>query len=85
MSNLVPFNQAPVPAYFSGLPADVSNIAPKITIPALSFRGKAWRISLDDNETLITNKEGEPSTSVSVIILDQIKERTWIAHVNTGV
>lgn len=76
MSNLIPFGQGQVPAHFAAIPAEDSNIATKLTIPALSFRGKAWRIVLDDNETLITNKEGEPSTTVSVIILDQIKKRS---------
>ena len=56
MSNLVPFAQAAVPAFFAGAfaPED-SNITAVVPLPALSFRGKAWRISLDGQETLITN------------------------------
>jgi len=77
MSNLVPFAQAAVPAFFAGaFSPDESNITSVVPLPALSFRGKAWRISLEGQETLITNKEGEPSSTVSVIVLDQIKKRS---------
>lgn len=77
MTNMVPFAQAAVPTFFAGAfaPED-SNISAANPIPALSFRGKAWRISLDGQETLITNREGEPSSSVSVIVLDQIMRRS---------
>lgn len=77
MTNMIPFVAGQVPAHIaSAFAADESNIAPKITIPSLSFRGKSWRIVLDDQETLVTNKDGEPSTIVSVFILDQIKRRS---------
>ena len=81
MSNLVPFAQAAVPSFFAGAfsPED-SNITAVVPLPALSFRGKAWRISLDGQETLITNKEGEPSSTVSVIVLDQIKKRSRVFY-----
>ena len=81
MSNPVPFAQASVPSFFSGAFApEESNIVAVIPTPALSFRGKAWRIMLDGQETLITNKEGEPSTVVSLVILDQIKNRSRIFY-----
>lgn len=81
MSNLVPFAQAPVPAFFAGAfaPED-SNIISAAPLPTLSFRGKAWRISVDGQETLITNKEGDPSSSVTVIILDQLKKRSRVFY-----
>ena len=42
MSNIIPFGQGQVPAYVNSFfGEDESNIAPKLTIPALSFRGKA--------------------------------------------
>lgn len=81
MSNIIPFGQGQVPAYVNSFfGEDESNIAPKLTIPALSFRGKAWRIVLDDQETLVTNRDGEPSTVVSLIILDQIKKNSRVFY-----
>jgi len=81
MTNMVPFAQAAVPTFFAGAfaPED-SNIQTVAPLPALSFRGKAWRISLDGQETLITNKEGEPSSSVSVVVLDQIMKRSRVFY-----
>src|SRR5574343_375905 len=60
MTNMVPFAQAAVPTFFAGAfaPED-SNIQTVAPLPALSFRGKAWRIWLAGPETLIPNKAGE--------------------------
>lgn len=81
MSNLVPFTQATVPAYVSQIfSPEESNIGGAVSLPTLSFRGKAWRISVDDQETLLTNKEGEPSTTVSVVVLDQVKARSRVYY-----
>jgi hypothetical protein len=81
MSNLVPFGQGQVPSYVAQYFApEESNIAAKLTVPALSFRGKAWRIVLDDQETLVTDKAGDPVASVSVIILDQIKKNSRVFY-----
>ena len=81
MSNLVPFGQGQVPSYVANYFApEESNIASKLSVPALSFRGKAWRIVLDDQETLVTDKAGDPVASVSVIILDQIKKNSRVFY-----
>lgn len=77
MSNLVPFAQSAVPAFFAGaFAAEDTNIVTATPTPALSFRGKTWRIAMDGQETIITNKDGDPSAMVSVVILDQVKRRS---------
>ena len=81
MSNVIPFAQAPVPAYVSAFftPED-SNVTAKQTIPGLSFRGKNFRISLDGEETLITNREGDPVTTIPVVVLDQVPNRSRVFY-----
>lgn len=77
MSNIIPFGQGTVPAYVSSFfTDDDSNIAAKMTIPALSFRGKVWRIVLDDKEDVVTDREGNPAPTIKVVILDQIKKNS---------
>lgn len=80
MSELVPFAQAPVPAYFAQLPPDQVNIGPKDTVPSLSFRGKTWRMIVDGDETVVMNSSGEPVTSVDVVLLDYIKKRSRVFY-----
>lgn len=79
-NQVVPFAQAAVPAYFTAAAPEDSNIAPKETIPALSFRGKVWRLSKDGEENTIMNKDNEPAPTVSVVILDYIKPRSRVFY-----
>ena len=79
-NQVVPFAQASVPAYFTNAAPEDSNIAPKDSIPALSYRGKVWRLVKDDEENTIMNKDNEPAPTVSVVILDYIKPRSRVFY-----
>lgn len=79
MSNLVPFEQAPVPAYFSNLPDD-SNLGGAAGPPSLSIRGKVWRVVVEGEETPILDQDGNPSPMVSLIVLDQLRNRSRVFY-----
>ena len=79
-TQVVPFSQSQVPAHFAALPPEDSNIAAKEQIRALSFRGKVWRLAMDGEEHTIMNKDNEPATTASVVVLDYIKPRSRIFY-----
>lgn len=67
--------QAGLPAYLADINA-TGNIEPRANIPTLSFRGKVFRIGLEGTEMVVKNAEGDPATSVEIIILDYNKARS---------
>ena len=76
MSNLVPFSdQASVPDHiarqFGGSLAnnDLSNGVGGGGFPVVSYKGKVWHVVKGDERTLVTNAEGEPRSSLDVVIL----------------
>lgn len=80
-SNIIPFNSgSDVPAHLAALFGDDSNIAARISIDQLSYRGKVWRRIVDGEETTLTkvDSEGEtvPVPVVSLIVLDHNKGRS---------
>jgi hypothetical protein len=81
MSNLIPFEQAAVPAHIQAAFGEQSNIPEKQTIPQLSFRGKVWRIVINNEETPLMRKDpdsGEsiPASVIPLVILDFTKARS---------
>lgn len=45
-------------------------------IPALTFRGKVWKVVLNGEESPLVNKEGDPISTVRVIILNHNPNRS---------
>lgn len=79
MSALIPFDQSgnQLPAHIGAFMSDEeSNIAPKNTIPQLSFRGKVWRTVLEGEEKTVCGQDGEPRTVIKVVILNQNAARS---------
>lgn len=80
-TQLVPFSQASVPAYFVDAPEE-TNIVVRDPIASLSFRGKVWRATKADGiEVTQLNKEGDPATSIAVVLLDHIKTRSRVFYI----
>jgi hypothetical protein len=87
MSNIIPFDHAGaqgagnLPAHLAEVFGDEGNIAPRVTIDQLSYRGKVWRRIVKGEETELTRiaqdtGEIEPLPIVQVIILDHNKQRS---------
>lgn len=66
-------SSAGLPAHISSAFSDMpTNIKPKDSIPSLSFRGKAWRMKIEGEETLLTrvvDGDAVPIPSIQVIVL----------------
>jgi hypothetical protein len=71
---------AVAPAYADAFFREEGNVAAKVTIPSLSFKGKVWRVSLDGSETVLTRKnqdgEDEPTPIVKMVVLNFLKSRS---------
>lgn len=87
MSNIIPFDHAgaggalALPEHLANVFGDEGNIAPRVSINQLSYRGKVWRRVVKGEETQLTrvnNETGEvePLPIVSVVILDHNKQRS---------
>lgn len=79
MSNLIPFNAAPVAAGQLAVPAhilaaqqeDESNISAGQSLPQLRFKGKTWSVDMGGENTVLTQSDGEtPVSMVKVVIVD---------------
>lgn len=83
-SNIIPFSatgDSNLPAHLANVFGDEGNIAPRVTINQLSYRGKVWRRVVAGEEVQLTRPsadtgEQEPIPIVSVIILDHNKNRS---------
>jgi hypothetical protein len=81
-TNIIPFSAAgkDVPEHIAYVFGEDSNIAPRISIDQLSYRGKVWRRIVGGEETQLTrpNADGdtEPVPIVSVVVLDHNKGRS---------
>jgi hypothetical protein len=55
------------------------NLAPKATVPSLSYKGKVWAITLNGEETKLEKKNAdgdtEPLSVMRVVLLDYAKRR----------
>jgi len=66
----------------AGMPAHLvdineqSNIEIRDIVDTLSFRGKVWRINRGGIETIARNKEGEPVSTLQMVVLDYNKSRS---------
>ena len=77
-TQIVSFYQSKnIPAHIQqAIEEGVENIAPKLNVPQLSFRGKVWRTVIDGEETPLMNAEDEPVSTVHVVVLDHNKARS---------
>lgn len=66
----------PVPAHLAEFAEMDTNIVTRERVPQLSFRGKTWRVIEEGNETIVTNKAGDPAAVVAGIIVDYNKSRS---------
>ena len=85
MSNAMTlFNgEAQMPAAIAAAFGDQENIIPRESTPALTFRGKTWRIRLDGKETVLTREvDGEsfPIQSVQVVVLNMNPKRNRVMY-----
>jgi len=83
MSNeLIPFEAGStgVPAHLASVWGEESNIASRVSINTMSYRGKIWRLIVDGEETKQTriNAEGdrEDVAIIEVVVLDHNKGRS---------
>jgi len=76
-TQIVPFGESKqLPAHIAKFVEGESNIAPRISVPQLSFRGKVWRTVIDGVEKNLMNKDDEPVSTVHVVVLDHNKARS---------
>lgn len=74
------FNSPDLPAHIAEGFAGNENVLPRDTTPALTFRGKTWRLRQGGDEVVLTrlNSEGEkePAPMVKVVILNMNQKRS---------
>lgn len=68
-----------VPSYVDDMFGDDKNITDRVTVPALSYEGKVWTMSVNGEKTKVTkrNDDGdmEPVSTMRVVVLDYAKRR----------
>ena len=73
MSNIVKFEQAAVPAHLAALFPVANDLSANVGgggFPVLSLKGKVWTVVRGkDDRTVITNDEGDPRSSIEVVIV----------------
>lgn len=71
--------QLAVPSHVADLFGDEKNITDRVTVPALSYEGKVWTMSVNGEKTKLTKRnedgEQEPVSTMRVVILDYAKRR----------
>lgn len=79
MSNELTLSGGKLPDYIQAFSDEEGNIAPRETVPSLSFGGKVWAISVNGQKGPLTkvDDDGErvPVAVVSLVILDYAKNR----------
>ena len=75
-NQIIPFQPNQVPAHIQKFMDGNSNIAPRVTVNQLSFRGKVWRKVIDGEEVALVNKDDEPVSTVHMVVLDYNKTRS---------
>ena len=75
MSNIIPFDSGAVPANiresFGGIESN-NDLASGVVAggyPVISYKGNRWHVVEGGNRTLITNEDGDPRSSIEVVIL----------------
>ena len=69
------FNEAGLPAHLADI-NETSNIEVRDIVDTLSFRGKVWRINVAGIENIARKKDGDPVSSLKMIVLDYNKARS---------
>ncbi len=75
------FNQPKlvIPSHIGSFFGEESNIAERVSVPALGYEGKVWQISLDGEKTKLVkrNDDGdeEPLATMRVVVLEYAKRR----------
>jgi hypothetical protein len=75
-NQIIPFQPNQVPAHIQKFIDGNSNIAPRVVVNQLSFRGKVWRKVIDGDEIALVNKDDEPVSTVHMVVLDYNKGRS---------
>lgn len=77
---LTMFNAPEMPAHIAEAFSGHDNVLPRDTTPALTFRGKTWRLRQGGDEIVLTrlNNEGEkePAPMVKVVVLNMNQKRS---------
>lgn len=77
-NELTIWGQGGLPAHLTDFFAEESNIADKVSVPSLSYEGKAWTISVEGNKHRIEREVDGEMVAVPVmrvIVLDYAKRR----------
>lgn len=75
MSNIIPFDSGNVPAHirdaFGGVESnnDLSSGVVSGGYAVISYKGNRWHVVEGGNRTLLTNEDGDPRSSIEVVIL----------------
>jgi hypothetical protein len=73
MSDLIPFESGNVPAHIARLFGDSNeDLTANVSsggFPVISYKGKVWHVARGGERTLVTNADGEPRSSIDVVIL----------------
>lgn len=69
-------NNLALPAHVGAFNEAESNIEEKMSIPMLSFRGKAFRKVVNGIEEVVVNPQGDPVSVIHVLVLDYNKKRS---------
>lgn len=75
MSSLVPFESGSVPAHIARRFADAStnnDLSANVGgggFPVISYKGKVWHVVRGEDRILVANEEGDPKSSIEVVIL----------------
>ena len=75
MGNVVPFDQAQVPAHlsqrFGGVEANTDLTANTSAggFPVISYKGKVWAVVEGDDRDIILGEDGEPRRSIDVVLV----------------
>lgn len=75
MGELIPFDSGAVPAHiresFGGIESN-NDLASGVVAggyPVISYKGNRWHVVEGGNRTLVTNEDGDPRSSIEVVIL----------------
>lgn len=72
MSNLVPFENAPLPAHLAAFAAAADDDLSQgvgIGFPIMSIKGKVWTLTRGKTKEVLLNSEGDPRGSIEVVII----------------
>ena len=81
---VIPFDTLQMPAHLAAAFGTDENILERQTTPALTFRGKTWRMRIGGEETVLTrvdeNGESMPMQTVQVVVLNLNQKRSRVFY-----